>query len=143
MGAPRVTQLESKAEWLQALPVLQELRTHLQEETYLDWLAAMQSEGYRLFGLYEDEALVAVAGVVVHTNFYYGRHAYIYDLVVRSDRRGDGLGTRLMATVEEWATERGCETIVLESGLWRDDAHRFYETNGFEKYCYTFKKELE
>jgi hypothetical protein len=38
---------------------------------------------------------------------------------------------------------RDCESLTLESGRWREDAHRFYEeTLEMEKYCFTFKKEL-
>lgn len=72
-----------------------------------------------------------------------GRHLFVYDLVTRDDRRSEGHGTRLMQFVEEWADDRDCESITLESGLWRDDAHRFYEDDlGMDRYCYTFKKEL-
>ena len=104
----------------------------------------MHHQGYRLFALLEDGEIVSLAGVAIRTNFYNGRHLFVYDLVTRADRRSAGYGTRLMGFVTEWARDRDCECVTLESGLWRDDAHRFYEARlGMDRFCYTFKTELD
>jgi GNAT superfamily N-acetyltransferase len=143
MTGTDVRELTSETGWRQAFPVLVQLRDGLTEETYLEYLQEMQDEGYRLFALYEDEAIVSLAGVAVRTNFYNGRHLFVYDLVTRADRRSMGYGTQLMDFVTEWARDRDCESVTLESGLWRDDAHRFYEERlGMDRFCYTFKTEL-
>ena len=141
--ATETRELTTESEWREAFPVLRQLRDRLTEETYLDYLAEMREEGYRLFGVIEDEP-IAVAGVIVRTNFYNGRHAFVYDLVTDEGRRSEGHGARLMAHVEDFAQAQGCESITLESGLWREDAHRFYEEAcDMEKFCYTFKKEFD
>ena len=138
-----VRELTSEAGWREAFPVLVQLRDDLTEETYLEYLHEMQDEGYRLFALYEDETIVSLAGVAIRTNFYNGRHLFVYDLVTREARQSMGYGTQLMDFVTEWARDRDCESVTLESGLWRDDAHRFYEDRlGMDRFCYTFKKEL-
>ena len=36
------------------------------------------------------------------------------------------------------AKERGCKALVLDSGMPRTEAHRFYEKYGFDKGCYGF-----
>lgn len=141
--ATTITELTEPDEWQAAFPVLQELRSHLTEESFLERLETMRANGYRLFATIEDGELLAVAGVIVQTNFYYARHAFLYDLVTTDSRRSEGIGAELLAHVEEWAREQDCTRIVLESGLWRSDAHRFYENRmGYEKYTYTFKKTL-
>jgi GNAT superfamily N-acetyltransferase len=143
MSTTDVRELTTEAEFRAAFPVLSQLRDHLSEAEYLDYLAEMRAEGYRLFALFDDDEIVSVAGVVVTTNFYNGRHLFVYDLVTRADRRSEGFGTRLMTFVEEWARDHDCESLTLESGLWREDAHRFYEDDlAMDRYCYTFKKEL-
>lgn len=190
-----VVELTNEAGWLAAYPVLSDLRP-VDEETYLDYLRAMTAEGYRLFGLVEEdrggdeqgrsdrrergdgggdeqarddpehsehadadeavppvvdesgvvppsEAFVAVAGVRTSTTLYHGKHAWVYDLVTRPERRSEGHGRRLLSFVESWAAARDCAVVELASGLWRDDAHRFYEDRvDYERYCYTFKKDL-
>lgn len=139
-----VRELTTEAEWRAAFPVLRELRDHLTEETYLGYLREMCEEGYRLFALYEGDDVIAVAGAGIRTNFYNGRHLFVYDLVTRPERRSEGHGSRLMRFLDEWARERDCESLTLESGLWREDAHRFYEDRlGMDRYCYTFRKTFE
>lgn len=62
----------------------------------------------------------------------------IEELDVRSALRGQKIGTRLIERAIEIARERGCDTLELTSNLWREDAHRFYERNGFTKGSYKF-----
>ena len=51
-------------------------------------------------------------------------------LWVDESRRGEGLGTRLMQTVEEEARRIGCTMIFLDTFSYQ--APRFYEKLGFE-----------
>ncbi len=123
-------------------PVIAELRDHLSRDEFHETYEAMTEEGYHLFGRYVDGEPVGAVGVRIGTNFYLGRHAYVYDLVVTEEERSKGHGSALLSFVHEWATERDCEAVELESGLWREEAHRFYEENGYEGYCYSFVYDL-
>jgi GNAT superfamily N-acetyltransferase len=154
-----VVELTNEAQWRAVHPVMSQLRP-LDVETFLDRVRVMAGEGYRLFGLYEGAAEaeraderegaseetddpLALAGVRLSTTLYHGRHAWVYDLVTREDRRSEGHGARLLAYIEEWACDHDCAVVELASGLWRDDAHRFYEEHvDYDRYCYTFKKDL-
>lgn len=64
-----------------------------------------------------------------------GRHgaerALVESVRVRSDRRGQGIGGRLMAWVIDEARRRGCALVQLTTDKSRADAHRFYERLGF------------
>lgn len=50
---------------------------------------------------------------------------------VRTDQRGNGLGTRLIRWCVDRAGERGCGLVQLTSNAARADARRFYERLGF------------
>jgi GNAT superfamily N-acetyltransferase len=50
---------------------------------------------------------------------------------VRSDRRGDGLGSAFVMWAIEQARARGCVLVQLTSDNSRVDAHRFYAKLGF------------
>jgi GNAT superfamily N-acetyltransferase len=52
--------------------------------------------------------------------------AAVENVVICSDFRGQGAGTRLMAEAGRIAREHGCYKIVLTSNLSRRDAHEFY-----------------
>jgi GNAT superfamily N-acetyltransferase len=148
-----IVELTNEAQWREVHPVLSQLRP-LDVETFVRHVHVMAGEGYRLFGLFEGDAedeaktesvesLLALAGVRLSTTLYHGRHAWVYDLVTREDRRSEGHGAELLSFVEEWAADHDCAVVELASGLWRDDAHRFYEEHvAYDRYCYTFKKDL-
>jgi GNAT superfamily N-acetyltransferase len=64
-----------------------------------------------------------------------GRHgaerALVEAVRVRSDRRGQGVGARLMTWAIERAQQRGCGLVQLTTDKSRLDAHRFYARLGF------------
>lgn len=143
MATSEVRELTTTAEFRAAFPVLSQLRDHLSVEAFLDQLATMRADGYRLFALSADGDVVAVAGLAVEHNFHLGRHVFVYDLVTDEARRGEGHGSRLLEYVHDLASEESCECVALESGLWRDRAHEFYEDHGYEKLCYSFRKDVD
>lgn len=128
---------------IQAYPVMNELRTDLSEKTYLALVEEMRKEGYRLFALYEDDEIVSLAGIGERVNFYNKHHMYIYDLITSSNHRSKGYRKQLLEYVHRLADEIGVKYVVLESGLERRDAHRFYEEKlGYEKWRFSFRKKL-
>ncbi len=138
-----IIELKTEEEFLEAFHVVKELRTHLNKDSYVHSLRVMKNEGYRMFALYVNEKIVAIAGIVIRTNFYYGKHLFVYDLVTVSSERSKGHGGKLLDYVHQLGKDNNCENVALESGLFRKEAHKFYEKNmEYEKYCYSFKKIL-
>ena len=143
MSDVEIHELETETEWLDAYPVMKQLRTHLDVQQYLTYLKQMTADGYRLFGLFSDGELAALAGVSISTNMYYGRHLWVFELITDADHRSNGFGKRLFQHVATWAEEAGCEKIALSSGVQREHAHRFYEDHvGMERASYVFTLEL-
>jgi GNAT superfamily N-acetyltransferase len=138
-----IVELRSPAERREALPILRELYPSLDEGRYWVLLAEMIDDGYRQFAVRNEAAeIVAVAGVGVHINLYYGRHLYLYDLVVKEDARSQGCGGLLMDHVEGVARREGCETAALACDLEREGALRLYERRGYQKPSYAMRKAL-
>ena len=139
-----IRELETRSEWLDAYPVMVQLRTDLDERSYLDYLHEMTTDGYRLFAGVVDGEIVALAGVGVRVNMYYGRHLWVYELITDADHRSRGYGLELLSFVEGWAERRGCELVALSSGVQREDAHRFYEERAaMERASYVYKRPLQ
>lgn len=143
MTTIEIRELRTEHEWLDAFPVVEQLRTHLDEERYLEYLHHMSTSGYRLFGLFADGELATVAGASIETNMYYGRHLWVFELVTDADHRSNGYGEQLFDHLLEWAESKGCEKIALSSGLERAAAHRFYEERvDMERASYVFTLDL-
>ena len=62
----------------------------------------------------------------------FGPKCWLQDMVVDKERRSEGIGGLLMAAAETWARAHGLTHIELSSNSGRVDAHRFYESLGFE-----------
>lgn len=139
-----IKELTTEDELKAAQPVMNELRTHLMDVAeYEAHLQAMLADGYRMFAALEDDRYVALAGIAIRTNFYYGKYLYVYDLITSENERSKGHGKLLMDHLEDLARAEGCVTLALSSGVQRADAHRFYEDKmGYNRVSYVFTKEL-
>lgn len=129
--------LDSEAERRRAVPLLRQLWTDRDPEAVLAWTG---DEDYTLFGALEGDELVGVAGVLASAHLHHREQAWLYDLVVDDPRRGEGIGRELVGFVEAWAVDQGFETVALASPLDRDDAHEFYESQGYERWGYVIER---
>lgn len=81
---------------------------------------------------------VAVGFAAVHRVPYFerpGAFARVVALSVDAGQRRAGVGRRLMAAVERWATAHGCLDLEVTSLRSRDAAHHFYAALGYEDRC--------
>lgn len=137
-------ELKLEKEILSGYKVMKHLRTHLDEQAYLQLvLEAHKKEGYKLIALYEQEKMVAITGFMPMITLYNGRFIWVCDLVTEPSERSKGYGEILLEYVHEWAKEHGYDKVSLSSGLQRVDAHRFYEEKmDYDKVSYVFLKRL-
>lgn len=57
--------------------------------------------------------------------------AEISALLVHTEMRGQGIGTKLIEFARAWAVERGLKRLVLSSQMHRTEAHVLYRRCGF------------
>lgn len=145
MNALTIKELQSKNEIMAAFPVMKQLRTHLDEETYLELvIEAKAKDRYKLFALIDEGKIVAVTGFKPMITLYYGRFVWVCDLVTDANKRSKGYGEKLLEYVHEWSKENHYNSVALSSGLQRADAHRFYEQKmDYDKVSYVFKANLK
>lgn len=58
--------------------------------------------------------------------------AVIENIVVDESCRGKRIGAALLHCAEDFCRDAGCSKIMLLSSLARDDAHRFFQSQGFD-----------
>jgi len=59
-----------------------------------------------------------------------------------STMRRRGIGRALIATAEKDFAQRGIRRIALNTQLAREDAHKFYESLGYERNGWRYVKQL-
>ncbi|MFA9557604.1 GNAT family N-acetyltransferase [Evansella sp. AB-rgal1] len=144
MDQVTIKELQSEQEIMEAFPVMRQLRSHLDEKTYLDLVLESQAKNrYKMVALMESGKIVAVTGFQPMTTLYYGRFVWVCDLVTDINSRSKGYGEKLLTYVHTWAKDNNYESVALSSGLQRMDAHRFYEEKmEYDKVSYVFKLNL-
>ncbi|MFL6240670.1 MAG: GNAT family N-acetyltransferase [Actinomycetes bacterium] len=125
------------------LPVLLELRPHLEGAS----LCAIYAEGYpqglRFLAAYEDGSCVGVAGWRFVATTHVGRKLYVDDLVTTARARSAGVGAALLAELAQRASAAACSSLELDSGVQRARAHAFYFREGMHVSSYHFIRKLQ
>ena len=62
----------------------------------------------------------------------------VEDVAVLPSRQGQGIGRAMMEHAREACRQAGCYKLALSSNLRREDAHRFYDSLGFERHGFSF-----
>jgi len=110
------------------------------------WEAALETRtrGGDVLVAIHDHEVVGVLQVVIFRHFQHtgGWCCEVESVHVRSDQRSKGIGAQLLAAAEKLARDRGCYRIQLTSNNVREDAHRFYEREGYTQSHKGFKKHL-
>ncbi|MBV8621698.1 MAG: GNAT family N-acetyltransferase [Curvibacter sp.] len=127
----RLQEVASEEELSACFDLMRQLRPHLadSQELRARW-RLQQSEGYRLWALFEAGRPVALAGFRVQNNLVHGRFLYVDDLVTDQSLRSAGHGARLMAELKQEAARLACAKLVLDTPLANALGQRFYFRQG-------------
>lgn len=137
-----VKEMISDSEVLSTFLVMSQLRTHLNEEKYLERIKGMREHGYRLAAVVENGEIRCVAGFRIQDYLFRGKHLYVDDLVTDENARSKGHGKLMLDWLADEARENGCERFHLDSGVQRQEAHRFYFREGMSISAFHFSKGL-
>jgi len=137
-----IFRIEEEAEISESFRLMQQLRPHLQEEGFTQQIRTQMKEGYHLFCMRKESEVIALCGCRVSTSLAWGRHLYIDDLIISNDKRSLGYGKEMMNFLINFAKEKGCSEIHLDSGVQRFQAHKFYMREGFKIASHHFSQEL-
>lgn len=136
-----IQELSELTEFKAAYPFVRQLRQTLSQAAYLDFVQKIP--GYRAFVIVNQGKIISYAGFAEQINMYEGKHLFIYELLTNEAHRDLGYGKLLVETIEQEGKARGCQMLVLTSGLARKEAHRFYlEKMGMTQSSLVFRKDL-
>lgn len=100
MNRTNIQELQSQKEIVEAYPIMKQLRSHLDQETYVGLVSeAQQKDRYRMYALNQNEKIVAVVGFKPMITLYYGRFIWVCDLVTDDHQRSKGYGELLLEFV--------------------------------------------
>lgn len=138
-----IKQATEKEDFLKCWDVVHELRPHLDPEKYLTLMLYMIDEGYKLIYIEGNGKGVSFCGYRITTMLHRGRSIYIDDLCSLPEARGKGHAKALLNFVLKEAEKEELQSIHLDSGYQRHQAHRLYLNFGFTITSHHFAMNLK
>lgn len=115
-----------EAEWLlRAEIVHRQLRPQLPAD-YAKRMAEIFATGVKMWVAADGAKVAGIAVFRCIENTHAGRKLYVDDLVTDETQRSKGVGKLLLDGLTQEARRGGCQSLELDSGTQRTDAHRFY-----------------
>jgi GNAT superfamily N-acetyltransferase len=110
------------------------------DEARAHWERLRRNPGFRLLAALADGEIAGTYSLLILEKL--GKRGtpagVVEDVAVAPDRQGQGIGRAMMEHAREECRKAGCYKLALSSNLKRGDAHRFYESLGFEKHGYSY-----
>jgi ribosomal protein S18 acetylase RimI-like enzyme len=98
---------------------------------------------YRTFVAVRDGKVCGMIGTVTSLSYEHNDSSgRILALAILSTMRRCGIGRALIATAETDFAQRGIRRVALNTHLTREEAHKFYESLGYERNGFRFTKDL-
>lgn len=143
MEAVTVLKATTDEEILATREVMCQLRPNIPLADYVATVRRMmQTDGYQVVALYAEGRVQAVAGYRVMEMLYCGKILYVDDLNTDPQQRSRGYGKALMDWLKAEARALGCGQLHLDSGVQREQTHRFYFREGLTINAYHFRVPL-
>jgi ribosomal protein S18 acetylase RimI-like enzyme len=128
------------------IPLLQQLwpeRKLNLVATHAVFLSSLKSEDFYYLVACLQDTMIGFCSISIRMSLYAeGNLAHIDELVVHEKFRSLGIGKLFLDAAKNIAMKRECQKLELESVLHRDDAHRFYQKNGFNKVGYVLSSDV-
>jgi GNAT superfamily N-acetyltransferase len=110
------------------------------EEARRHFARIRQRSGFRLFVASVNSEMVGTYTLLIIEKL--GKRGtpagIVEDVAVLPSHQGQGVGRAMMEHARETCRRAGCYKLALSSNLRREDAHRFYDSLGFERHGFSF-----
>src|SRR5262249_25606695 len=98
---------------------------------------------YRTFVAITDGFVCGMIGTFTYASYQHNdAPGRIFAMATSSATPARGIGHALIAAAQHDIPQRGIRRVALDTRLGRNDAHRFYESLGYERNGWRFVKQL-
>jgi ribosomal protein S18 acetylase RimI-like enzyme len=103
----------------------------------------LSNPAYKTFVAIMDGCVCGMIGTLTYPSYEHNdASGRIVALVTSGALRRRGIGRALIATAEKDFAQKGIRRVALDTRLTREDAHKFYESLGYERNGWRFVKQL-
>lgn len=139
----KIRELNSKDEMLLAYPIIKQRYRQMSLETFDEQISEMIAmNDFKMIGAFLDDRLVGVAGYWVLCMLYCGRYIQVSSFIVDEEKRGAGIGKKILNAIEKIGKKLNCEKVILDSFTENKKSHPLYFREGFHIRGFHFMKDL-
>ena len=103
----------------------------------------LSNPAYKTFIAIMDGCVCGMIGTLTYPSYEHNDPSgRILALVALSAARRRGIGRALIATAEKDFAQKGIRRVALDTRVNREDAHKFYDSLGYERNGWRFVKRL-
>ncbi len=138
-----IQKLSSKSEILSAFPIIRQRYKNLSLENYEAQISEMIAmNDFKMIGAFIGDEIVGVCGYWVLRMLYCGRYLQLSSFIVDEEKRGEGIGKKILDEMEKIGKELRCEKIILDSFTENKKSHSLYFRENFYIRGFHFMKNL-
>ncbi|MBP7709652.1 MAG: GNAT family N-acetyltransferase [Rickettsiales bacterium] len=138
-----IKELNTKAEMLQAYEIVKQRYANLVLENFEAQISEMISmNDFKMIGAFLGDKIVGVTGYWVLRMLYCGRYIQLSSFIVDEEKRGLGIGKKLLKEIEKIGKKLNCEKVILDSFTENKKSHSLYYREGFHVRGFHFMKDL-
>lgn len=123
--------------------LVKQLDEHRTTDYLVDCMRQMfDFENYSCLGLYEKGNLIGLCSCWVSVKFYSGKQLEVDNVIIDHSYQGKGYGTVFFSLIEQYAKEKQCLNVELNTYVENHRSHKFYFAKGYSIKGFHFLKKL-
>jgi len=138
-----IKELNTHEAMMEAYPIIRQRYLEMSLEGYSKQIAEMISlNDFKMVAAFLNDEIVGVCGYWSLRMLYCGRYLQLSSFIVDEEKRGHGIGKKILSHIEKIAKKLNCEKIVLDSFTENKKSHPLYFREGFHIRGFHFMKDL-
>ncbi len=102
----------------------------------------MAKQNYECAVIVNKDNIIGICGMWFCTRHYSGRSVELDHVYIDDSYQNEGLGSRFLQWIYDYVTQKGCDTVELNTYVQNNKSHKFYYNQGFNILGYHFLKKL-
>jgi len=102
----------------------------------------MAKQNYECAVIVNKDNIIGICGMWFCTRHYSGRSVELDHVYIDDSDQNEGLGSRFLQWIYDYVTQKGCDTVELNTYVQNNKSHKFYYNQGFNILGYHFLKKL-
>lgn len=138
-----IKELNNKDEMLQAFDIVRQRYVEMTKENFAAQISEMiEMNDFKMIAAFEGEKIVGVCGYWILRMLYCGRYIQLSSFIVDEEKRGGGIGKKILREAEKIGKKLNCEKVILDSFTENKKSHPLYFKENFYIRGFHFMKDL-